>query len=324
MRMVLGLAAVLGLVPGHLGSGDSVQARNTESVITSVVPDPPEGVRIDVVGSDTYVRVRAMGHSVEIPGYSDEPYVRIDADGAVWVNDGSTTAVLNGDRYGNVDLSGFTPSATPEWRRIGEDGTAMWHDHRSHWMSPKPPAPIDGKGTVQTFSIPMVIDGTETIVSGTLYLRDMAGIWWWMFGLAGLAVMVVVSIAREKWMASFVALFAVGGTAVGWAEFVGLPSGARITPVLLSFAAGAAVLSVVAAAATHRGSRHVSLSLLAGAGVALVTGVWLVNEQVRAAYVPGLSAPWMARAMLPMLLGAGIVATVHGVTKIFRDGPESA
>ena len=150
----LGFLAVFSFIPLHLGSGDSVQARDTESVITSVTPGLPSGVEVGILGGDALFHVQSLNHEVMIPGYENEPYLKITKDNKVFINDGSTTAFLNGSRYGNVDLSQFSKTDDPQWRLIATDGSAMWHDHRVHWMSPKPPAAIDAEGTVLEWKVP--------------------------------------------------------------------------------------------------------------------------------------------------------------------------
>lgn len=322
VRTLLGLALVAVLGPAHIGSGDSVQARNTESVISSVVPELPDGVTISVVGFDTFIRVSSDGHEVAVPGYTGEPYLKITADGEVLVNDASTTAALNGDRYGNVDLSGFTPSDTPMWRRIGTNGVAMWHDHRSHWMSPKPPAPIDANGKVQDFTIELVVDGVGTTVTGSLYLRDAAGLAWWFIGLVGLVLALATAIGRPRRIWIVVTAVSVLGATVGLLEWRGLPPGARITPVLAIFCGGAVVIALIGATAERLGNQLVMPVMNAGAGAALLTAVSLCSDQVRAAYVPGLHQPWIARAVIPLLLGVALVAVIDGVMSVMRPPVE--
>lgn len=305
------------IAPAHIGSGDAVQPRDTVSVIESVVPALPDGVDVTIVGADTYVRLESEGIAVEVPGYENEPYLRIDENGVVEVNDGSMTTLLNSERYGRVELSTFVASPTPQWRTIATNGIAMWHDHRSHWMSPMRPATLDDKGTVQPFTIPMVIGGVETSIKGTLYLRDKASPLWWISGLLAVAAMVVLSLAWRR--SFFVALAAVSsfGVVVGAAEYFGLPDGARITPVMLLFSLAALVVAVIAL--LPRFSRNgglVGMSLNAGAGATLVVTAWLCVDQVRAAYVPGLDQQWMARMMIPIMFGAGIVAVFDGVARI--------
>ena len=323
MRILVGLLSVLSLAPTHIGSGDSVQPRDTESVINTIRPALPDGVRVSIVGADTFVRLESDGVRVEVHGYDDEQYLRISAEGVVEINDASMTTVLNGDRYGNVDVTNVDTSGIPKWRVIGTNGVAMWHDHRSHWMSPKPPAAIDENGKVLDWEIPMIIAGTRTMVSGTLYIRDKASVAWWLFGLPAILLAVVLALTRRRLFLWLAAVASVKGIIVGYLEFTGLPDDARITPVLMMFSAGALVISAMAIAASRRdGRHHVAVSLNAGAGVALVIVAWLCVDQIRAAYVPGIEWPWMARATLPSLMGIGLVSAIDGVTRIMRPPQE--
>ena len=312
---------MLAAVPGHLGSGDSVRPRDTETVIESVVPALPDGVRLDVVGSDTFMRLRTVDHEVEVPGYEGEPYVRISADGTVWLNEASATSVLNGDRYGNVDLSSFAPSDQPRWTRVADDGSVMWHDHRSHWMSPKTPAVVDEDGSVQDFSIPLRIDGTVHTVSGTLYLRERASIWWWSTGAIATVAFVGLALARRR--AALGATVAVGvfASVAGAVQWTGLPDGARVTPLLAVFGALAAVIGTVAVVASRRASlrgRLVGASMHAGAGAMLVAVAAMTADHVRSAYVPGFGWEWVARMLVPVVLAAGVVATIDGAWRVVR------
>jgi len=177
------------------------------------------------------------------------------------------------------------PKDSVTWRTISNDGVAMWHDHRSHWMSPDTPPTIDDRGTVQQWAIPLVVDGERVLVSGTLYLRDRASVAWWLFAplAAGLTALASRR-ARTRFLVVPVVSFV--GAVVGLAQLVGLPSGARITPLLLGFCTGALVLGV--AARIVRGNAHVAVSLEAGAGTALVVVTWMCVPQVRSAYVPGM------------------------------------
>ena len=231
------------MAPAHIGSGDSVQPRNTESVITGVSPALPDGVRVSIVGGDTFVRIESDGVRVEVHGYDDEQYLRISPEGVVEVNEASVTAVLNGDRYGNVDVSNVDTSGTPDWKVTSTDGIAMWHDHRSHWMSPKPPSAIDDTGRVLDWQIPIVAAGERFVVSGTLYVRDKASIAWWLLGIPAMLLTVVLALMRRRAFLWLAAVSSAVGIMVGYLEFTGLPEGARITPVLLMFSAGTLVIS---------------------------------------------------------------------------------
>ena len=324
MRLILGLLSVLPFPVQHMGSGDSVQPRDTVSVIESVTPALPDGVDVDIVGSDTFVRVRSVGHDVMITGYQNEPYMHIKTTGDVFVNDGSQTTLINSNRYGNVDTSNFVESPTPVWRKIGTNGTAMWHDHRVHWMSPKRPAPIDTLGTVVEWKVPFSVDGVATTMTGTLFLREKSSVLWWLAGFASLLCAVVLSVRRRREFFVLTFLVSMVGVAIGLMQYLGLPDGARITPMILMFSTGAAVVAAVSMFMQRRGhaSQHIALSLNAGAGATLVVCGWLCADQVRAAYVPGIDQQWIVRLLIPILLGIGFVATIDGVTRIMRNTTE--
>jgi hypothetical protein len=324
MRLILGLLSVLPFPVQHMGSGDSVQPRDTVSVIDSITPALPAGVAVDIVGSDTFVRVQSVGHDVMVTGYKNEPYMHITTKGDVFVNDGSQTTLINGDRYGNVDTSSFVETPSPVWRKIGTNGTAMWHDHRVHWMSPKQPAPVDTVGTVLEWKVSMSIDGVATTVAGTLFLREKSSMLWWLAGFIALLIAVVLSVRRRREFFALTFLMSMVGVVVGAMQYVGLPDGARITPLILMFSSGAAVVAAVSMFMQRRGhaSQHIALSLNAGAGATLVVCGWLCADQVRAAYVPGVDQEWLVRMLIPALLGIGFVATIDGVTRIMRGSTD--
>ena len=321
MRFVLGLLSLLPLAPSHLGSGDSVQPRNTESVIESVIPALPAGARVDIIGGDTFVRLRTENHTVIVPGYEGEPYLRFEKNDEVFINDASPTTALNGDRYGNVDMSAFVEGADAKWRRIATNGTAMWHDHRVHWMSPKPPAPIDDEGTVLTWKIPIMIDNVPTIISGTLFLRQEASMAWWLIGMVALILSVVLTLAKSRILHLALLAVAIVGVVVGMTQLLGLPNGARITPLLLMFSSGAALIATASlfVSRTTKVPQYVALAMQAGIGATFVVCAWLCFDQVRAAYVPGVGPAWIVRSLIPIMLGMGVVSMIDGVTRVLRD-----
>jgi hypothetical protein len=71
-------------------------------------------------------------------------------------------------------------------------------------------------------------------------------------------------------------------------------------------------------ASRRDGGHYIAISLNAGAGATLAITAWLCIDQVRAAYVPGLDAPWMARALIPALLAIGLVSAIDGITRIVK------
>lgn len=312
------MVAVMSLIsmmsPSHLGSGDDVQPRNTEAVVTSVSPQLPDGVKVDIVGTDTFVRVRSNGHEVVIPGYEQEPYIEISTANEVRVNVNSITYLLNQTRYGSN-----VPEVTADevqWETVSTNGEYMWHDHRVHWMSQKPPAPMNGDGLIQTWVIPLTVDSQAITVSGELYLRDAASRLWWGIGALVLIAAVVLSIANRRALLILLLVISTAGSIIGAMEFLGLPGDARITPLMFVFSAVATVLSEVALIAHAKGRSMIVDPIVAGVGLTFLVLTWQVRDQVRAFYVPGLDAEFLARIIVPTIFGAGIVALVDGVKRV--------
>ena len=324
---VRSLLVLLALVPGgpaHLGSGDDVQPRDTVSIVESVSPALPGGVKVDIVGGDTFVRVRAPGHSVSVPGYKGEKYVEIAADGTVRENTSSTTSKLNVNRFGFA----YVPDETGDvsWRTISNNGTAMWHDHRIHWMSPSTPAVTDSNGTVQHWQIAIVVDGITHTVKGTLYLREGASITWWLTAIPVAAAVALLLSRRRNRGHVLLAVVAAFGAVTGLLQWVSLPAGARITPLLLLFSTGACIAECAAfALIRHPGASDrnewIAASVSAGAGVTMLLAVWMSWQQVLSAYVPMTGPVWPARIAVVTLAGAGIVAAVDGVMRVMRVQP---
>lgn len=326
MRLFLAALALAGLAPAHLGSGDDVQPRNTVSVVESVTPELPDGVRVDIVGGDTFVRLRTTGHTVSVPGYEGEEYIDISVDGTVRENTASTTSKLNVNRFGDAAVP--DESGDVSWKTTSSDGTAMWHDHRVHWMSPSTPVVIDGNGTVQRWTLTVVVDGAAHTVAGTLYLRGQRSVLWWLTGLLGaVAVGCLAGRNRRRFYASLVCVAALG-TVTGTLQWWSLPPAARITPLMMLFGAGAliaAVVAVVLCRRTHGGpqTEWIASSMSAGSGAAMLLAAWMSWQQVQSVYVPMVGPVWIARITVTTLVGAGVVAVVDGVVRVMRVQPST-
>ena len=142
--------------------------------VSEVVRVDPAGLPAEfrVVGGDSFLEVTVEpGHTAEIPGYQEEPYIRVEADGTVLVNDRSPTRWVNDDRYGLVTPpSDAAADAPPEWVEVATGGRYAWHDHRIHWMTPdQPPPVVQGEPVeVMEWTVPVVVDGEPAQVMGTL------------------------------------------------------------------------------------------------------------------------------------------------------------
>jgi len=150
---------------------DPAVPTNYRSVVNEIDP-PPTGVTVEVVGGDALLSIAAAeGNTVYVPGYFGEPYLRIDADGAVWLNTRSPARYINQDRYGITQIPPTADAqAEAEWEQVGSGGRFAWHDHRTHWMSPDLPPTIAGDRAEVVFpwSLTLTINDVETDIRGEL------------------------------------------------------------------------------------------------------------------------------------------------------------
>ncbi len=317
----LARASALGLALLVVGAGpvlaDPAGPTDYEAAVVAVDP-PAEGVEVRVLGGDSFLQVVNDGHRIDVPGYDgQEEYLRFDPDGAVWVNLRSVTHWQNEDRYADVAVPADTgPNVPAQWEQVSVDGAWAWHDHRIHWMSPTTlPGPVDpGLSEPQealTWPVPMVVDGTPTVVTGTLtWLPPASPLPTILAALAAGAAGVVLG-RRNRALALGVvagAVVAVTGV-VGILSVIGLASGvaADTFPLVLS---GIAALLLAVGLATRQ--RAWGLLVAGAAGIPMV--IWGVTQwaAVTAAVVPPEQVPdGLVRVAVGMAIGGGI--TVLGI-----------
>src|SRR4051794_11510724 len=128
--------------PAGIAHADPAKPSNAQSHVVALNP-PVAGVLVDIVGGDGFVQVKvAKGTDVVVLGYASEPYVEVQADGTVRVNERSPAVGINRRRDASSGPQvGANSAAPPEWKIVGHGGTYLWHDHRVHWMAPdvRPP-----------------------------------------------------------------------------------------------------------------------------------------------------------------------------------------
>ena len=307
------LACAVGFIivmPAGPALADPAKPGNTESIVESLSP-ANAAVRFDIVAGDAFLRVRVeRGHVFVMPGYYDEPFLRVTRDGTVSVNEASETFRISGSRYGTTSM-GEVAVATPgqpTWVVVSNDGTYLWHDHRVHWMSPAKPTAIDDRGLVQQWSLPFSIDGVKSVASGSLYLRDAPTSWWWLAAVPAVVGGLFLGARNRR---GLVAVASVGVCAVGALTFWGLPTEARSAPTAVVLGLAGFVIATVAQ--LMRRQREVADALLASAGTALIVAVVLARAMVTHRFVPGIDDAWWVRAVIPIAGGAAVGATVSSV-----------
>ena len=304
---------------------DPAGPTNYRSVVTSIDPDPT-GVTIEVIGGDAFLSIAvAEGHTVEVPGYFGEPYLRIDEDGSVWLNVLSPARYINQDRYGLSGVPDFADAeAEPEWEQVGDGGTFAWHDHRIHWMSfDMPPTVIgDRAQTVFPWTVTMTIDGLETEVAGELLWfppTNPAGPL--LIGLLGILPLGLHRRGRVTTLAAAAAGFGALSLFVAVAQYGATPAfdrGLPITPIIPAVAVVAGIGSLWL--------RRTPIRMWAATAIAGIALLWWGFGQADV-----LTAPILASALpvaaerltvaLALWSGAGILAlSAFELTAAVRSG----
>ena len=298
--LALGLVVAL---PGSPAFADPAGPTDYRSEIDSLEP-APAGVDVEVVGSDSFLRVAAEpGHSVVVVGYWDEPYARINEDGTVEINQASPSVVQNTSRFGVLTDDTVDASAPPRWEATGERGEIVWHDHRSHWMATTKATISGPDGLVQHWELPLVVDGSDVVVRGSLYRHGEPTVLWWVLALPFAVVAALVARARAPMVAALGGVIAVGGAI----DRLSLPSDAR--PAWAAVALGA--IAAVAGLAALVGRRSWwSSAILAGGGAALAVAGYVQRVGVTRAFIPGPTPDWLVRLTTVGAVGTGIVAFV--------------
>jgi hypothetical protein len=335
------------LAAAHTGAGTAVDYQTVPEGLLDAAGQPVAGAEIAVYGGDDRLELRWSGPGeVVVLGYADEPYLRIGPDGA-FENVRSPSVDSNRERFGTVlaDES-VDASAPPEWRKIGTEPVAVWHDHRSHWMSPGQPPPgvgsaPDVRQVVQTYSIPVLVDGEAASIPGELEYIPAPSPWPYVaaiFVLAGMGIVTVLWAPRgvAVWVARGVAAAGiVAGGALLVADAVSAPSGgltegtSEAIPPFVQAGLWTAVIAIVGALWARSARRNwagESVVMLVGtlivAGVAGLSRISYLDHAV----IPGGLSEGVARALVVICL-ASLPVPVAWAWRIIgalraRDGQE--
>lgn len=146
---------------------------NYETLVTSVAPKV-SGLTAQVVPGEGQLRLTNRSRMrVIVSGYDDEPYLRFDVGGRVYVNERSPAHYLNQDVYARSKVPKIAdPAALPIWKSVADDGTYAWHDHRIHWMSPRPPDSVKAakrRTKIFDWRVPIAVNGRSGRIAGSLY-----------------------------------------------------------------------------------------------------------------------------------------------------------
>ncbi len=136
-------ALLLSAAPAQAHTKGGPAASDYLTTLREITPSVP-GLTVRVVQGGTRLELNnRTGTTVEVLGYSAEPYLRITSN-ATYVNTHSPSAYRNEDlapaqatHHPTTDSPGT--NVPPNWQRLTKSPRARWHDHRTHWMSDQPP-----------------------------------------------------------------------------------------------------------------------------------------------------------------------------------------
>jgi hypothetical protein len=327
---VLASLAIVGPASAHVGGGAA--GSDFDGRVLSVTPDVP-GLSVRVLQfGDELELVNGTGTEVLVPGYSDEPYLRIGPDG-VWRNARSPATYINLDRFGQVDLpADADAAAAPRWVRISTEPQYVWHDHRTHWMSegqlpPQVAADPTTSHLVFEWTVPLRHGDTAVEVAGELTWSPPPSPWLVWPAIAALVLLGAGAGLLARTARPLGALLVLGGAAALWHALSTPEPPASVSTYAGAIAAAllpagtAAVVAVAGLLASTRG-RGAMTGLLA-----VVLG-WLLLVQG----LPDVDVLWSAHVLangpeLPariavavlVALGAGLVLGGVAAVRRFRE-----
>ena len=318
--LVIGLAAAaMVLLAAAPASADPATPTNYRSHVVFV--EGPGVMEVEIVGGDAFVRLTAEpGVTLEVLGYEGEEYIRFDPDGTVNVNQRSPSKYLNDDRYANVELpTEADAEAVPRWEAVSADGTYSWHDHRTHWMSPTPPASVgqsDGTQTVQIFdwTLPLRVNVEAGAIVGTLtWIPSTTALPWFALTVATLVAVAAVSIrmgARSR--AVLLLGLAVVALIAGLAAIAAQPPEGRIFGVDVLGPPVIVVVGILALVQAKQSGRAATQVVLIGSVGLAAWGVMRVGVLTHP-ILPTVLPYALDRLITAVVLG-GAIGLIAGIT----------
>ncbi|MEV8505080.1 hypothetical protein AB0368_09660 [Actinoplanes sp. NPDC051475] len=321
-RGVLFLVMLAGalLVPAapasaHGGEAPDATAYRTEATgLSQAVP----GLTVRVVEAGARLElVNGTGGTIEVLGYSGEPYLEVRPDGT-YQNNNSPAAYLNQTLAGDAPVpANADPAAPPQWQRISAEPSVRWHDQRTHWMSADPPPQAKSDPShphkLRDWVVPLRQGVTTVELRGTLTWEPPPPAWAWWVGALALAAAVTAVGLRLRQGIGTVAVVA-GTVALGYAVTRATSGVEGQAPAIV-----AAALAVAAGVLTLLG-RTPFLLLLGGAALAMFAG--LADAGVFTQAVINFPGPgWVSRAAVLVALGAGAGLAVTGLLRLRSAEP---
>jgi hypothetical protein len=330
---VVPLAWLVGMVasaaPASAHSVSGVGATNWQTTLTGVIPATP-GLSVRVVENGSRLEVTNHGPDVVVLGYEGEPYLRIGPHG-VFINTRSPAAYLNCSRSGCSVPATADAGATPRWEQFSNSQTALWHDHRIHWMGNQLPPDVaraPGQRHVQArFTVTLLQGSSRIEVKGDYTWVPGPGPFPWLVLAAALAAVAILVAVTRSWRVLAVATGLVVAFDFGHAVAVaGSWSGGPVFRVAQLFEGSSYqipgwILGALAVRLLSRGRpRGRQAAACAGASAVLFTG--LLDFQVLARSQGPFAGPVaLDRLCVAVCLGLGLGVVAGALALIRADHP---
>jgi hypothetical protein len=335
--VLAGLAVLLLAGPAQAHVGGGVAGSDFDGRVLAVTPAMP-GVSVRILQfGDELELVNRSNTEVLVPGYSDEPYLRIGPDG-VWRNARSPATYINLDRYGRTTLPPQADDrAGPDWVQVSTEPQYVWHDHRTHWMSQGllPPAvAADPTRSHEVFqwTVPMYYGGEKVSVAGELTWSPPPPAWvvWPLYAVLALAGAAAGLLARGP--RPLGALLLVGAAAALWHALatpappasIGSHTGAIVSALLPAVMVLLVAVLGCRAALRRRGVMTGLMAVVLG-WLLLVEGLPDVDV-LWSAHVLSSGPQLVARAAVAVLVALGAGCVVGGIAAVrrFRETSSAA
>lgn len=301
-----------------------IRPTNYETRVLSMRPSVA-GVMVRAIDLGDRLEIEnRTGHDVVVLGYDEEPYLRVGPRGAFENRRSPSTYVNRTNRLNTRVPERADSEAAPEWRRIGVEPVARWHDHRAHWMGADDPPAVrrapDEMHEIQRFSVQVRDRGAIVTARGDVRWVPGPSPWPWL-ALSAVAAVIVVVLARTRLAAGAVAASLVVVIAVEAAHVTGawgataLGVGTRLGASV--YALGSIAVAGVALVWVLRRGLHAAapLLLITGLFVGIAGGLADLSEVSRS-QVPTTLPDDVARAGVSLALGLGLGLFVVGALRL--------
>ncbi len=319
MRRFLVTLVVAGavLAPATAAFAHGGEGANVTSYRTTVggIDSPMDGLTVRTVeGGARLELVNDTGRSIEVLGYSGEPYLELRPDG-VYQNTSSPAT------YVNQTLAGDTPvpatadvTMPPTWQKVSSGTTIRWHDQRTHWLgTARPPQAVadpDHEHRLREWAVPLRDQIRVFEIRGTLDYEPPPMTWAWWAGTALLGLLLTALVRFRSGLV--VPLAVVAGLSVfGYAVMRGL-DGAGWSGVLL----------VTGALALGTAWKHPPFFLALSGFVLAAFAGFGSSDAFLAAVVPAVGPGWLARACVAVTIAAGGALALTGLLRMRDAVPE--